>query len=249
MKFSVLTLFPEMIHQTLSYSILGRAIGNGMLTVDAVDIRDFAGNKHNRVDDYPYGGGCGMVMQPQPVFDAFSSLSIRPGTKVIYLTPQGKPFCQKMAEEFAKEEELVLLCGHYEGIDERVLEEIVTDEVSLGDFVLTGGELAAIAVIDAVGRLVSGVLGKEESAEEESFAGNALEYPQYTRPPVFHGKEVPPVLLSGHHQKIAQWRRMQSLIRTYHKRPDLYAKIELTAKEKQNMEEYIKDLHQTKEEQ
>ncbi len=244
MKFSVLTLFPDMIRQTLSYSILGRAISSGVLTVDAVDIRDFAGNKHNRVDDYPYGGGCGMVMQPQPVFDAFSSLAVPKGTRVIYLTPQGKPFCQAMAEEFAKEEELVLLCGHYEGIDERVLEEIVTEEVSLGDFVLTGGELAAIAVIDAVGRLVPGVLGKEESAQEESFAGNALEYPQYTRPPVFHGKEVPPVLLSGHHQKIAQWRRMQSLVRTYHKRPDLYEKITLTKKEQAMMEEYEKDLHQ-----
>ncbi|MFV0314327.1 MAG: tRNA (guanosine(37)-N1)-methyltransferase TrmD, partial [Anaerotignum sp.] len=194
-NFFVLTLFPEMIKETLSHSILGRAQKSGFVSIETIQIRDFSNNKHLQVDDYPYGGGAGMVMQPQPIYDAYESILPKVGkARVLYMTPQGKPFDQRMAEELSKEENLVFLCGHYEGIDERVIEEIVTDEVSLGDFVLTGGELAAITMIDAISRLVPGVLGKEVSFEDESFADGLLEYPQYTRPPVFMGKEVPSIL-------------------------------------------------------
>ena len=217
-----MTLFPEMIMDGLNHSILKRATEAGLLAVETVNIRDFANNKHNRVDDYPYGGGAGMVMQPGPVFDACAFAKNKAGenTRVVYLTPQGKPFKQETAREFSKEESLILLCGHYEGVDERVIEEIVTDEVSLGDFVLTGGELAAMVLIDAAARLVPGVLS-EGSPDEESFAGNLLEYPQYTRPYEFHGKTVPEVLLSGHHKNVDDWRAAQSLARTKAKRPDL----------------------------
>ena len=183
-QFFVLTLFPEMIEQTLSHSIMGRAQKEGHISVEAVNIRDFTQNKHKHVDDYPYGGGAGLVMQGQPIYDAYQSLLPKAEhARVIFMTPQGRPFTQRVAEELAQEENLVFLCGHYEGIDERVIEEIVTDEISLGDFVLTGGELAAITIIDAVSRLVPGVLGKEESFEDESFSEGLLEYPQYTRPP------------------------------------------------------------------
>ena len=221
-QYTVLTLFPEMITQTLSHSILGRAQKDKMISIDAINIRDFSGNKHNAVDDYPYGGGAGMVMQAQPIFNAYESLGEKvQGARVLYMSPQGKPFTQKIAEELSKEENLVFLCGHYEGVDERIIDEIVTDEISLGDFVLTGGELAAITIIDAISRLIPGVLGKEESFADESFSNGLLEYPQYTRPSIFRGREVPPVLLSGHHGNIAQWRQEQSLIRTAKKRPDL----------------------------
>lgn len=240
MNFYVLTLFPEMIENGLSHSVIGRALKEGIIRLKAVNIRDFSTSKQKHVDDYPYGGGCGMVMQPQPIYDALKSLNVHGKTRVVYMTPQGRPFNQKIAEEFAKEESLIILCGHYEGVDERIIEEIVTDEISIGDFVLTGGELAAMAVIDAVARLKPGVLGKEESFKEESFADNTLEYPQYTRPPVFMGREVPSVLLSGHHGNVDKWRRQQSLIRTYNKRPDLYEKLDLSKKEKAFMEEYIK---------
>ncbi|MEA5084241.1 MAG: tRNA (guanosine(37)-N1)-methyltransferase TrmD [Lachnospiraceae bacterium] len=240
MNFYVLTLFPEMIENGLSHSVIGRALKEEIIRLKAVNIRDFSTSKQKHVDDYPYGGGCGMVMQPQPIYDALKSLNVPAKTKVVYMTPQGRPFNQKIAEEFAKEESLIILCGHYEGVDERIIEEIVTDEISIGDFVLTGGELAAMAVIDAVARLKPGVLGKEESFKEESFADNTLEYPQYTRPPVFMGREVPSVLLSGHHGNVDKWRRQQSLIRTYNKRPDLYEKLDLSKKEKAFMEEYIK---------
>jgi len=229
MRFFVLTLFPEMINDGLNHSILKRAMEAGLLSVEAVNIRDFANNKHNRVDDYPYGGGAGMVMQPGPVFDACTFAKAKAGesTRVVYLTPQGKPFKQAVAREFSKEETLILLCGHYEGIDERVIEEIVTDEVSLGDFVLTGGELAAMVLIDATARLVPGVLS-EGSPDEESFSehelGVTLEYPQYTRPYEFHGKTVPEVLLSGHHKNVEEWRTAQSLARTKVRRPDLLEK-------------------------
>lgn len=207
-QFFVLTLFPEMIEQTLSHSIMGRAQKEGHISVEAVNIRDFTLNKHKHVDDYPYGGGAGLVMQGQPIYDAYQSLLPKAEhARVVFMTPQGRPFTQRVAEELAQEENLVFLCGHYEGIDERVIEEIVTDEISLGDFVLTGGELAAITIIDAVSRLVPGVLGKEESFEDESFSEGLLEYPQYTRPPVFMGREVPEVLLSGHHGNVAKWRR------------------------------------------
>lgn len=229
----VLTLFPEMITQTLSHSILGRAQKDGLIEVNAINIRDFAGNKHMRVDDYPYGGGAGLVMQPQPIYDAYKSIEEKTnGARVIFMTPQGRPFTQKIAEELSQEDNLIFLCGHYEGIDERVIDEIVTDEISLGDFVLTGGELAAITMIDALARLVPGVLGKVESFEDESFSEGLLEYPQYTRPPVFLEKEVPDVLLSGHHGNVAKWRRAQALIRTAKKRPDLLKTATLTKNDK-----------------
>lgn len=239
MNFHVLTLFPKMIDDALSHSIIGRARKEGKININAVDIRDFSKNKQRHVDDYPYGGGAGMVMQAQPVYDAFKSLGTKEGTRVIFMTPQGKPFNQRIAEELSKEEELVILCGHYEGVDERVIEEIVTDEISMGDFVLTGGELAAMAVIDAVSRLKSGVLGKDESFMDESFSEGLLEYPQYTRPPEFMGKKVPDVLLSGHHGNVDKWRHQQMLIRTYEKRPDIFESYQIDKKDKKFMEEYI----------
>lgn len=219
----------------LNTSIIGRAINNELLTIEAVNIRDFAENKHNRVDDYTYGGGAGMLMQAGPVYGAYQSIVEKAHKKprVIYLSPQGQTFSQEMAEDFAKEEELVFLCGHYEGIDERVLEEIVTDYVSIGDYVLTGGELPAMVMIDAISRLLPGVLHNDASAEFESFQDNLLEYPQYTRPEEWHGKKVPEVLLSGHHVNIEKWRREQSVIRTAKRRPDLLEKAELTQKEKE----------------
>ncbi len=237
-KFFVLTLFPEMVQETLSHSILGRAQKEGHVSIEGVQIREYTTNKHLKVDDYPYGGGAGMVMQPQPIYDAYQSILPRAkGARVLFMTPQGKPFTQRLAEEFAQEESLVFLCGHYEGIDERVIEEIVTDEVSLGDFVLTGGELAAITMIDAISRLQEGVLGKAESFADESFSEGLLEYPQYTRPPVFMEKEVPAVLLSGHHGNVDKWRREQSLLRTATKRPDLLKTAELTKKDVQFLQE------------
>ena len=237
-QFFVLTLFPEMIEQTLSHSIMGRAQRDGFISVEATNIRDYTLNKQKHVDDYPYGGGAGMVMQGQPIYDAYQSLMPRAkGARVVYMTPQGRPFTQRVAEELAQEESLVFLCGHYEGVDERLIEEIVTDEISLGDFVLTGGELAAITIIDAVSRFVPGVLGKEESFADESFSDGLLEYPQYTRPPVFMGREVPEVLLSGHHANVAKWRREQALLRTAKKRPDLLKTAELTKKDLKFLQE------------
>ena len=205
LNFHILTLFPEMVMQGLHTSILGRAADRGDISIEAVNIRDFTTNKHGKVDDYTYGGGAGMLMQAQPVFDACQSIIDRIGQdkprRVIYVTPQGKPFHQEMAKELSAEEELIFLCGHYEGIDERVLEEIVTDEISLGDYVLTGGELAAMVMVDAIARLVPGVLHNGESAQTESFGDGLLEYPQYSRPEIWHGKRVPEVLLSGDHAK------------------------------------------------
>ncbi len=245
MKYHVLTLFPEMIEQGLSSSIIGRATEKGLLQVEAINIRDYSTNKHHKVDDYPYGGGAGMVMQAGPVYDAYEDLVQKLGKKprVIYLTPQGKVFNQKMAEEFAKEEDLVFLCGHYEGIDERVLERIVTDYVSIGDYVLTGGELPSMVMIDCISRLVPGVLNNDVSADIESFHDNLLEYPQYTRPDTFLGMKVPDVLLSGNHGKIEQWRREQSIKRTLERRPDLLEDANLSKKEL----EYLKRLQQEKE--
>lgn len=235
MKFHVLTLFPDMIEQGLHTSITGRAMEKGLISLNTVNIRDFSTNKHMKVDDYPYGGGAGMVMQAEPVYASYKSLEEAAGHKLrcIYLTPQGKTFHQKMAEDFAKEEELVFLCGHYEGIDERVLEEIVTDYVSIGDYVLTGGELPAMVMIDTISRLVEGVLNNEVSAETETFQDNLLEYPQYSRPEEWRGKKVPAILLSGHHANVERWRREQSLLRTAKWRPDLLEKAELTKKEVQ----------------
>ena len=234
MNFHILTLFPEMVMDGLSASIIGRAQSKGLLSVEAINIRDFAENKHNRVDDYTYGGGAGMLMQAGPVYGAYQSVVEKAQSKprVIYLSPQGQTFSQGMAEEFAKEEELIFLCGHYEGIDERVLEEIVTDYVSIGDYVLTGGELPAMVMIDAISRLIPGVLHNDVSAEFESFQDNLLEYPQYTRPEEWHGKKVPEILLSGHHANVEKWRREQSIIRTAQRRPDLLEKAELSEKEK-----------------
>ena len=233
MNFHVLTLFPEMIEQGMNTSIIGRAIAGGYLTVQAVNIRDFAFNKHQKVDDYPYGGGAGMLMQAEPVYLAYESVEKKIGKKprVLYLTPQGKVFRQEMAREFACEEDLVFLCGHYEGIDERVLEEIVTDYVSIGDYVLTGGELPAMVMMDSISRMVPGVLSNQESGETESFSGGLLEYPQYSRPEEWHGRKVPPVLLSGHHANIDAWRREQSLMRTAKYRPDLLKTADITNKE------------------
>lgn len=226
MRFHVLTLFPKMITDGLNTSITGRAIEKGVLSVEAIDIRDFSHDKHMKVDDYPYGGGAGMVMQAPPICEAYQSIADKIGTRprVVYMTPQGTTFNQKMAEDFSKEEDLVILCGHYEGIDERALEKIVTDYVSIGDYVLTGGELPAMVVIDTVSRLVPGVLNNEESARTESFSDGLLEYPQYTRPVEYDGMRVPDVLLSGHHGNIEKWRHEKSLERTKKFRPDLYEK-------------------------
>ena len=233
MNFHVLTLFPEMIEQGMHTSIIGRAIAGGYLSIDAINIRDYAFNKHQKVDDYPYGGGAGMLMQAEPVYLAYESVQKRLGyrPRVVYLTPQGEVFHQTMAKELAKEKDLVFLCGHYEGIDERVLDEIVTDYVSIGDYVLTGGELPAMVMMDSISRMVPGVLSNQESGETESFAENLLEYPQYSRPEEWHGQKVPPVLLSGHHANIEAWRREQSILRTAKRRPDLLKKADLTNKE------------------
>lgn len=222
-----MTLFPEMVLQGLNTSIIGRAVENNVIQIAAWNIRDYTNSKHKKVDDYPYGGGAGMLMQAQPVYDAFQAVKASIGNKkprVIYLTPQGKLFHQDAARALAQEEALVFLCGHYEGIDERVLEEIVTDEYSIGDYVLTGGELPAMVMIDAISRLVPGVLNNEDSASYESLHNNLLEYPQYSRPEVWEGKHVPEVLLSGHHANITKWRLEQSMKRTKEKRPDLYEK-------------------------
>ncbi len=223
MNFYILTLFPEMIENALSHSVLGRAQKSGIIKIECVDIRDFADNKHNSVDDYPYGGGPGMVISPVPVYSAFKHVKskIDGDVKVVYLTPQGAPFSQKKAQELSTLDNLILLCGHYEGIDERVIEEIVDEEISIGDYVLTGGELCACVLVDSVSRLVKGVLGDETSHMDESFSNGLLEYPQYTRPAEFLGKGVPEVLLSGHHANIEKWRLEKSIERTKAKRPDL----------------------------
>ena len=223
-----------MVLDGLNTSIIGRAIEAGLLQINAVNIRDYSTNKHMKVDDYPYGGGAGLVMQPEPVYRAYEDLTkdMKKKPRVVYLTPQGTTFHQEMAKEFAKEEELVFLCGHYEGIDERVLEEIVTDYVSIGDYVLTGGELPAMVMIDSISRLVPGVLHNDDSAGDESFENGLLEYPQYTRPPVFLDKEVPEVLLSGHHENIRKWRHEQSVKRTKERRPDLWEAYEKGMEEK-----------------
>ncbi|WP_343249760.1 tRNA (guanosine(37)-N1)-methyltransferase TrmD [Diplocloster hominis] len=243
MNFHILTLFPEMIMQGIGTSITGRAMEAGLISVEAVNIRDYSDNKHCKVDDYPYGGGAGMVMYAEPVFQAYEALREKIGKKprVLYMTPQGKVFRQEMAEELSKEEDLIFLCGHYEGIDERVLEEIVTDNVSIGDYVLTGGELPAMVMIDAVSRLVPGVLNNDASAEIESFHDNLLEYPQYSRPEEWRGKKVPEVLLSGHHANIEKWRREQSLLRTMQRRPDLLENANLTKQERILVDKWLRE--------
>lgn len=239
MNFHILTLFPEMVLGGLNTSIIGRAMEKELISVEAVNIRDYSTDKHKHVDDYPYGGGAGMVMQPGPVYDAYEDLVKRTGKKprVIYMTPQGQVFNQSIAEELSGEEDLVFLCGHYEGVDERVLELIVTDYLSVGDYVLTGGELPAMMMIDCISRLVPGVLNNDVSAEFESFHDNLLEYPQYTRPELFMDKQVPGVLLSGHHKNIDTWRRQQSIRRTWERRPDLLDAAVLSKKEKEFLDE------------
>ncbi len=239
MNFHIMTLFPEMIEQGLGTSIIGRARDKGLISFDAVNIRDYSGDeKHHKVDDYTYGGGAGMLMQAQPIYDCYRAIMAGIAQKsgeadadkkvrLIYVTPQGKTFDQQMAMDFAKESDLIFLCGHYEGVDERVLEEIATDYVSIGDYVLTGGELPAMVMIDAIARLVPGVLNNDESAMTESFHNNLLEYPQYSRPEEWMGKKVPAILLSGDHKKVDEWRLEQSIARTKERRPDLYEKYML----------------------
>ena len=242
MNFHVLTLFPEMIMNGLETSILGRAAAKGIVSFEAVNIRDYTLERHGKVDDYPYGGGAGMVMQAEPIYRAYEALVEKIGKKprVIYMTPQGQTFNQSIAEDLAKEEDLVFLCGHYEGVDERVLEMIATDYLSAGDYVLTGGELPAMMMIDCISRLVPGVLNNNVSAEFETFHDNLLEYPQYTRPEVFMGKKVPDILLSGHHANVEKWRREQSIIRTLKNRPELLEDAVLSKKEQKFLNELLR---------
>ena len=242
MNFHVLTLFPEMIMNGLETSILGRAAAKGIVSFEAVNIRDYTLERHGKVDDYPYGGGAGMVMQAEPIYRAYAALVEKIGKKprVIYMTPQGQTFNQRIAEDLAKEEDLVFLCGHYEGVDERVLEMIATDYLSAGDYVLTGGELPAMMMIDCISRLVPGVLNNNVSAEFETFHDNLLEYPQYTRPEVFMGKKVPDILLSGHHANVEKWRREQSIIRTLKNRPELLEDAVLSKKEQKFLDELLR---------
>ncbi|MBP7059042.1 MAG: tRNA (guanosine(37)-N1)-methyltransferase TrmD [Lachnospiraceae bacterium] len=233
MNFHILTLFPEMITDTLSASIIGRASQNNSISIDTVNIRDYTNDKHGSVDDYPYGGGAGMLMQAQPIYDAYKSIEERIGHKprIVYLSPQGKTFDQKIAHELSLEEDLVLLCGHYEGVDERVLDKINAELISIGDYVLTGGELAAMVIVDSVSRLVPGVLHNDESSEDESFENNLLEYPQYSRPYEWEGMKVPDILLSGDHKKVDEWRHEKSLERTFENRPDLLERADLSKKD------------------
>lgn len=240
MRIDVLTIFPEMFMGPLDVSILKRAIEKSILEVSLTNFRNYALDKHQRVDDYPFGGGAGMVMKPEPIFRAWEAIQkdLKKNTnpRTILLCPQGKTFNQELAWELAEEEHLILICGHYEGIDERVREYLVTDEISIGDYILTGGELGALVIIDAVVRLLPGVLGDEQSTQEETFTDGLLEYPQYTRPRKFRGMAVPEVLLSGHHGKVKEWRRRQSLLRTKKRRPDLLKKILLSPAEKEHLD-------------
>ncbi len=243
MNFHVMTLFPDMINAGMHHSITGRAMDKGLISVRAVDIRDYTHNKNRRVDDYPYGGGAGMVMQAQPVYDCYQDLKrqICGPHPVIYMSPQGRVFNQSIARELAQYEDVVLLCGHYEGIDERVLDMIVTDQISIGDFILTGGELPAMLIMDCVSRLIPGVLNNDVSADIESFQDNLLEYPQYTRPEEFMGRRVPEILLTGHHANIEKWRREQSIARTLQRRPDLLKQAKLTDAEMQFLSQRIQE--------
>lgn len=239
MKIDILTLFPEMFF-SLNHSIIGRAIDSGLISINSVNIRDFSENKHNKVDDYPYGGGPGMVMKTGPVYRAIESVK-EYKSRIIYLSPKGKVLNQSLAEELSKEKHLILLCGHYEGIDNRITENFITDEISIGDYVLTGGEIASMVLIDTVARLIPGVLGKNESYMDESHYNGLLEYPQYTRPKSFNGLEVPEVLLSGNHQNIERWRRYQALKITYLNRSDLLDSKNLTNEEKEMLKEIIEE--------
>ncbi len=240
MKIDVLTLFPEMFN-SLNYSIIGRAIDSSLISINYINIRDFSQDKHNRVDDYPYGGGPGMVMKPGPIYRALESVKTK-DSRVVYLTPKGKVFNQSIANELSSEQHLVLLCGHYEGIDNRIIEHYIDDEISIGDYVLTGGEIASMVVIDSVARLIPGVLGKDESYIDESHYNGLLEYPQYTRPRIFNGSEVPDVLISGNHKKIDEWRKKQSLKVTYLNRIDLLNMKSFSEEEKKLLNEIKNEL-------
>ncbi len=231
MKIDILTLFPEFFSNLLEWSIIGRAIDNNALDVGLINIRDFSTNKHKKVDDYPFGGGLGMVMTPQPIYDAINSVKVE-GSKTIYLSPQGKILNQRKIEDLSKEEHLILICGHYEGIDNRIIENYIDEEISIGDYILTGGEIPAMVIIDSVIRLLPGVLKSEQSYKEESHYHGILEHPQYTRPRVFREKSVPDILLSGNHGKIEEWKKYESLKSTFTKRPDLLKKVDLTKEEK-----------------
>lgn len=240
MRIDILTLFPEMCNAYLSESIIGRARKAGKVQIECVDIRDYTKDKHRRVDDTPYGGGMGMIMQVEPIYDCYNALCEETGTKphLIYLTPQGKTLTQKRVRELAQMDNLALLCGHYEGIDERVIEELQPEEISVGDYVLTGGELPALILADAVSRMLPGVLSDDECFEEESHYSSLLEYPQYTRPYEWMGRTVPDVLLTGHHANVDKWRRQQSLKRTLERRPDMLEKAELSEEDR----EYLSNL-------
>lgn len=243
MKFDVLTIFPEIIMSVVSQSIIGRALSSGLIDVNAVNIRDFSEDKHKKVDDYPYGGGRGMVMMPQPIFSAYEHITkdLKYKPYFIYMSPQGKPLNQNKINELKNIAHFIILCGHYEGVDERVIDNLVDEEISIGDYVLTGGELPALVLIDALARTYPGVLPDSEAFEEESLYNGLLEYPQYTRPYDFKGLKVPDVLLSGHHNKIKQWRKRQSLLRTISKRPDLFKQYTLSGEEKKLLEKDLQD--------
>ncbi len=247
MQIHILTLFPEMFSGPFEKSIIKRATERGLVSIAIHNIRDYARDKHHVVDDYPYGGGPGMVLKPEPLFEAVESIKGNAhGIPVVLLSPQGRLFCQRIAEELSQREQLILICGHYEGVDERVREHLITDEISIGDYVLTGGELAAMVVVDAVVRLLPGVLGSEGSWREDSHSSGLLEYPHYTRPQVYRGWSVPSVLLSGNHAAIANWRREQSLLRTLRHRPDLIEKAHLSEEERkfiERMREHGYQLH------
>ena len=243
MRIDIMTLFPEMCETVLGESIIGRARENGFVDIRCTNIRDFANNKHNRVDDAPYGGGMGMLMQTQPVFDCYEHICAQIGKrpKVIYMSPQGKVLTQNKVKELAGEDNLIILCGHYEGIDERVIEEIVDEEISIGDYVLTGGELPALVLADSISRMLPGVLANDEAFEQESHYSSLLEYPQYTRPPEWHGKKVPDVLLSGHHKNIELWRREQSIRRTFERRRDMLDNAELSKNDRKILDSLEKE--------
>lgn len=247
MIFDVLTIFPEMIEEAAGHSILARAVQNGLIGINAINIRDFAENKHKKVDDTPYGGGDGMVMACQPVFDAYNSIlqstvaENKPRPKVYYMSPQGQVLTQRKLREIAQEEHIVLLCGHYEGIDERIIEGIVDEELSIGDYVLTGGELPAMVLVDCLSRFIPGVLGSADSAENESFTDGLLEYPQYTRPSEYAGLGVPEVLLNGNHALINKWRREQALALTRERRPELLDSVELSAADRKFLAQYERE--------
>lgn len=239
MRIRVLTIFPEMIEPMIHQSILGRAQEAGLIDIAAVDIRPYSNLKHKNTDDYPFGGGAGMVMLPQPICDAVDDVAREFHGRRLYMSPRGRTFNQRMAEELAREDELIILCGHYEGVDQRALDICGFEELSIGDYVLTGGELAALTVVDAVARLVPGVLGSEESPLDESFSSGLLEYPQYTRPREYRGHEVPEVLLGGNHAQITRWRREKSLELTFERRPELFEDVELDKKDRLFMQKLL----------